>query len=272
MLKAWQPSQIMKSLRKLSTLATICSLTFACASRAPLTTSAAQTALRSCAGRILASDAEIQAFAGCGRVDGDLTIAGDVTSLEPLAAIEAVHGTLSVESTTRLQSLDGLERLRVATGISLHHNRELDDVTALSSLHQVSRLSLSGNPQLETLRGLEGVQTLERLSIEGSGLFTLRGLANVATVGELVVAKNRRLTELRALSTVLSAERVAIIDNPVLCGRGGLLPNLERAPTATRVVGNPVTVAETSHLTRSRPGRDEAGFASIESHSVASVK
>jgi hypothetical protein len=255
----------MNTLSQVVSIASVASFAVACAGRAPSPTNAARLVLRDCAGQTLTTDAEVQTMAGCTRVEGPLTITGSVTTLQPLASIESVHGTLAVESTEHLDSLDGLERVREVSRLVLTDNAQLNDIAALGSLSAVRSIALKGNPELETLRGLESVRALDKLTIVGNGLYNVRGLGNVTALAELVVAKNRRLIDIHALAGVLDAERIVLVDNRMLGGFGGVLPHLRRAPAFVHVAGNPLSVAETAHLTSSPSSGSRSGFASINS-------
>ena len=188
-------------------------------------------------------------MAACKAVRGDLRITGVVTTLEPLAALRSVSGTLAVESAPELDSLDGLERLHAVSDLVLSQNAELDDIGALGSLKAVRTVTVKSNPELENLRGLEGVHALERLTIERNGIFTLKGLGNLQRVDVFVLEKNRRLVDARALSGVLEAGEVVLVDNSRLAGYSGVLPNLRRRPSFAEVRGNPLSALETAHLT-----------------------
>jgi hypothetical protein len=253
----------MNTISQVISIASVASFAVACAGRAPSPTNAARLASRDCAGQTLTTDAEVQTMAGCTRVEGPLTITGSVTTLQPLASIESVYGTLAVESTAHLGSLDGLEQVREVSRLVLTDNAQLDDIAALGSLSTVRSITLKGNPELETLRGLESVRTLDKLTIVGNGLYNVRGLGNVTALAELVVAKNRRLIDLHALASVRDAERIVLVDNRRLSGFGGILPHLRHAPAFAQVTGNPLSVAETAHLTTFTSSRSRSGFAAI---------
>jgi hypothetical protein len=259
----------MTARNKILSTTAIATLAIGCAGRIPVATSVSPAPPVSCVGQKVENDDDVRRLARCTRVDGNLVVSGSVTTLEPLASVETVTGTLSVDSAPQLESLAGLERLRHVDSLLLKRNAELDDIGALHSLSEVRQISLTHNPQLDSLTGLEGVRSLERLTVVENGLYSLRGLGNLAELGELVVVKNPRLIELRALSGVQGVERVTIVGNRRLSGFAGVLPHLRKPPTFVAVAGNPFTVAETAHLSRSQPTRSAAGFANIGGAHVA---
>jgi hypothetical protein len=205
-----------------------------------------------CVGRTVGSDAQLRTFAGCTRVLGDLTVTGAVTTLAPLDTVSSVWGTLSIDSTERLRTLDGLKKLRAASDLVLNDNPQLEDISALHGLRAVSSVTIVDNPALEALNGLEGLRSLERLTIAGNGVYTLHGLGNVYFVGELVVSDNPRLYDPRGLAGVLEVESIVLHDNPRLSGHFGILPNLRHAPAVGTIAGNGLCAHETSRLTAAR--------------------
>jgi hypothetical protein len=227
-------------------------LTAACAGSVQQPPVSASTAARDCAGRTVRSDSEVQTFAGCTRVLGDLTIAGTVTTLEPLRQVNAVWGTLAIDSTDQLRALDGLQALRAASDVALSDNSQLKDIRALKGLRAVRSLTITDNPLLETLSGLQGLRSLERLTIGSNGIYTLHGLGNVYSVGELVIADNPRLYDPRGLAGVLEVDLIVLRNNPRLTGHFGILPNLRQPPAAGTIAGNSLCASETSRLIATR--------------------
>jgi hypothetical protein len=249
----------MNTLSKSFPLAVIASLVTACAGTAHVAANA--SAPRVCEGRTLETDRDVQAFAGCGAVRGDLKISGAVTTLAPLASVQSVSGALEVESALELDSLDGLEQLRSVSDLVLAGNAELDDIGALGSLEAVRSITLAKNPELRDLRGLESVRELERLTIEKNGIFTLRGLSNLEKVGVLRLENNRLLNDARSLSGVLDADEV--VNNSRLAGYSGILPNLRRQPDHATVTGNTLCALETAHLSSTPSTRTPTSFSGI---------
>jgi hypothetical protein len=134
----------------------VCTVSMACSSvgvaRAPAAPRAA-----SCGGGIVLHDSELEAYRGCRGVSGDLALYG-VTTLAPLAALHSVEGTLTIEHTSRLYTLAGLEQLRSVNRLEINHNSSLVNAGALRKLEQVHHVSMTHNPRLSTTYGfLDGV-------------------------------------------------------------------------------------------------------------------
>ena len=240
----------MKLLPSYFNMLLVASLATACVSSAQVPAARGTQARRVCAGRTVASDAELGNFKGCSQVIGDMTVTGSVTTLAPLASVGSVWGTLAVASTERLQTLSGLGALRAASNLVVSGNARLDDLSALHGLQAVRNVTIASNPKLETLSGLEGLRSVEHLTIASNGLYTLHGLGNVYSVGELVLTDNHRLTCARGLAGVIEVHRVVVEHNPRLSGL--VLPKLRNSPTFDSVAGNTLSPAEVSQLTAER--------------------
>lgn len=108
----------------------------------------------SCAGGVVQSQHELERYAGCTTIDGDLLVE-NVDSLAPLAALETVNGKLRVEHTRHLYSLAGLERVRRVQELSLRDDAGLINASALQGLMRAERVQISRNPRLSGTFGFE---------------------------------------------------------------------------------------------------------------------
>ncbi len=129
----------------------LCTVSAAC-STAGVTTPPATAHASSCGGGIVLHDSELQAYRGCRSISGDLALYG-VTSLAPLASVRSIEGTLTIEHTSRLYTLAGLEQLRRVDRLEIHHNASLINAGALSKLEHVQQASVTHNPRLSTKYG-----------------------------------------------------------------------------------------------------------------------
>jgi hypothetical protein len=174
------------------------------------------------------ASAHVAASPSVGRiVEGDLDISNE-TSLERFENLEIVTGTLTVAGNTRLQNLDGLERLRAVKHLVIRENLGLTDIQGLHGLRHAKSVTIEKNPRLENLHGLESLKKLDRLVVADNGIFCTSGVGGLMQVGELVVSRNRRLLSLRGFSNLDSADTVTIVDNPRVSARTGFLLELRR--------------------------------------------
>ena len=168
----------------------------------------------SAAGYVITSDGSLTSLDGLPvRSQMDLVNVGggSFDSLGPLANLEEV-GFLSIGDTTELQSLDGLQNLKLIHGedegngtLYLAANEKLTDITALSNVTIVkTTIEIKNNPLLTSLAGLENVASTEYLAIRAnSELRDLDPLLNGAleSVGQWMrITTNPMLPECQALS------------------------------------------------------------------------
>jgi hypothetical protein len=129
----------------------LCTVSAACSS-AGVARTPATAHVASCGGGIVLHDAELAEYRGCRTISGDLALYG-VTSLAPLASVRSVEGTLTIEHTSRLYTLAGLEQLRSVSRLEIHHNASLINAGALRQLEHVRQASVTHNPRLSTRYG-----------------------------------------------------------------------------------------------------------------------
>ena len=213
---------------RLSVAAVALAFVAGCAGSAPLVDAPAAQARAACPGGSVRGDQELAGLVGCRQIDGDLLVSG-VSSLSPLASLEAVRGTLAVRASTA-DSLRGLEQLRSVSGLALEENPELDDISALESLESAQRLSFVGNPKLSTPSGLSRLSELEQLVVRESAFLSLHGLEGLTRIGSVQIQHNPKLISLRALNDVRSAREVVLEGNPRVCGSLGVLTGLSLPP------------------------------------------
>ena len=134
----------------------LCTVSAAC-STAGVTKAPATAHVATCGGGIVLHDSELQAYRGCRAISGDLALYG-VTSLAPLASVHRIDGTLTIEHTSRLYTLAGLEQLRRVNRLEIHHNASLINAGALKNLEHVQHASVTHNRRLSTRYGfLDGM-------------------------------------------------------------------------------------------------------------------
>jgi len=107
-----------------------------------------------CPGGVVQSQRELERYAGCTTIDGDLLVE-NVHSLAPLAALETVNGKLRIEHTRHLYSLAGLERLERVQELALRDDAALISASALHGLLHAERVHISQNPRLSAGFGFE---------------------------------------------------------------------------------------------------------------------
>ncbi|MEZ4955021.1 MAG: CARDB domain-containing protein [Saprospiraceae bacterium] len=157
---------------------------------------------------ILESQAEVDAFAGCTKIDGILIIEGtDIVDLSPLMPLQEVTGQISIQDCPNLTSLDGLNNLELVPAFVLSRNDDLADISALSKIGgNLTYLSITENHQLYDLMGLHGVTHLDYLLLQdNNSLATLQGLNNLTHIGnDFKIIGNQIFDSFYALDKLVS--------------------------------------------------------------------
>jgi hypothetical protein len=170
----------------------LASLLAACSSSGMSHLAPGSAAAPACQGGVVHDDAELQHYAGCTSVAGDLDVEG-VTTLSPLSDLRNVEGTLRIRDTTRLYNLAGLERLGHVTELFIERNRALISGASLNRLTQAQAVRIAGNPRLSRayglLRGLRAGSSA--LRIENNAGLTAEGLASLPTLGSQPLVAQR---------------------------------------------------------------------------------
>lgn len=123
---------------------------------------------------LISGDAELEVLEGVTRIDGSLSIAGDVSSLGPLSCLRSVDGPVSVYRTSGLKTLRGLESLVTTHDISISENADLETTEGLGiqeiqsndSPFATGSLRVRQNPRLAEMR-FDELRILEFLSLGG---------------------------------------------------------------------------------------------------------
>ncbi|KAL4898163.1 hypothetical protein BDV59DRAFT_166314 [Aspergillus ambiguus] len=127
----------------------------------------AARAAAQCSGQIsIASQSDADALSDCDTVNGDLTISNDATGTINLSDLEEVHGSLTVEGTSNLNSLQANDLESISGPVTIKDNANLNEV-GLSGLSNVGGdLRVQGNDNLKNfplddLENVNGGMTLD---------------------------------------------------------------------------------------------------------------
>ena len=166
---------------------------------------------------ILRSQAEVDAFPqDCDDVQGDVRVEGaDITNLDGLSGIINIGGSLFIENNPALPSLEGLLSLLTVgtadlrTGFLVIRNNPI--ITQLEGLHNLraslNRLEIAANRSLADLDALGAFagEVRGRLEISSNDrLANINGLANITSLGLLLVEDNQILSSLHGLTGITS--------------------------------------------------------------------
>jgi hypothetical protein len=186
-----------------------------------LTTTHSYAVASVCPGNIvLSSQADVNAF-NCSEVTGDLIISGeDITSLQPLAALQKVSGNLLIEINTNLKTLDGLSALsRIEGYLSIRYDTVLQNLDGLSGLTHAGGVYILDNFDLSSLNGLSSLTEVNGpLSIQyNSDLMEIGGFTLLQSIhGELRIANNDNLEHVSGFANLTAVGQVSIANNSKL--------------------------------------------------------
>ncbi|WP_181234219.1 hypothetical protein [Enhygromyxa salina] len=166
--------------------------------------------------------------APCVSVVSDLMISDD-TAPQSVDCVEQVLGDLTIGPTTQLISLDMLANLREVGGtIYVSGNFSLTSLEGLEQLERVDWLHVRRNDNLGDLHGLESLATVDHITIsKNAGMTSLAGLPDHIAPTALEVADNDLLPSLDglplfSLPTTGNAIAIEIEDNSSLVDLSGL--------------------------------------------------
>jgi hypothetical protein len=141
----------------------VSALMVACSGAAQRPATATVDVARSCPAAVVNGDAELAKVEGCTSIDGDLHISA-VSSLEALAELREVHGTLTISDSPELGNLEGLEQLSRVDTLVLQRSGVFTTV-GLDGLREIGRLAIAENPRLISAAGLNHVRAVREVVI-----------------------------------------------------------------------------------------------------------
>ena len=199
-------------------------------------------AAQDCPGTVLTTQEEVDAFS-CSTIPflivGSLDDGDDpasIQNLDGLSELTAVASSFSIQSTSALESLAGLENLSSVGLLVIRNNAQLTDISALSNLTSASRLAIFENDALSNVEGLAGLtETPSGLSLESNpSLTSLNGLRNLTAVGGLGLT----LDDNDALVSFDGLGALASVTGPVSIGQNAVLENVDALQGVTSFSGN----------------------------------
>lgn len=150
----------------------------------------------------ISSQAEAEDLPPITDLGGDLSVSGSVNDLHALGCLRTVGGSLTIDSTSALQSLSGLDQLTEVQGSLVLSNNDV--LTTLDGLHDLGHLGAD-------------------LTIKDHPLLTdIDAIQGLAQAREIYVARNDRLDNVEGLAGLFDARWLKLVSNPVLGDLEGL--------------------------------------------------
>lgn len=147
----------------------------------------------------------------------------------PWADVQAFDGVQStgqvwISEFTSLTTLAGFGNLTSAPIVTIANNPALTSISGFPNIGAtLQRLSITGNSQLVSISGFAAVtQITDKLELSGNGLIQLDAFPNLATVYNLVIDNNAKLTSVTGFAGLTTASGLYFTNNPALTSIGGL--------------------------------------------------
>ena len=148
----------------------------------------------------LLTQTDVENLAACNQITGSLWIgpaSDDITSLEALAGITSIGGSLFIEENAFLTDLNGLQNINSIGGdLKIANNAVLNNIDGLASLTgTLDDLVIQHNDALTNLDGLAGLTSIkEQLGVGwNDSLENIDGLRNISDVGTEVQIRNHEV-------------------------------------------------------------------------------
>ena len=161
--------------------------------------------------------AELDQLECFGAVEGDLTIR-DAESLSALESVTAWEGSLIIEASPDLLTLQGLGMLSEVGGDLRIVGTGITSLAGMEQLREVSgELEIADNDALNSLLGLELTLLGGGLIVDDCGSLTdLNDPILPAIIGDLQILNNESLTSLDGVEELRQIQSLVITDNPAL--------------------------------------------------------
>jgi len=153
---------------------------------------------------ILRSQADVDAFCGCQKIEGSLYIgfqeANDITDISNLAVVEEVTDFLSITE-TQLTNLTSLEIKKVGRSMSIQNNPILEDIHGFNELNVPEFINIFSNPALRDISGFQQSPSLETVTIRSNdALEKVTGFGSLVSIYNLSITRNNQLKDIATFS------------------------------------------------------------------------
>ena len=146
------------------------------------------------AGTTATSQAQLDAYAGCSTLVGDLTISGDLGNAA-LSGVTVIDGSLIINNATELGSFaaDTLQRI---TGTLRLQGLTILSTASFGQLSQVDTIELITLPGISTFT--TRLNTVRNIVISDTSLESIEGFTDLSSVGLFNINNNRYLSSIES--------------------------------------------------------------------------
>lgn len=152
------------------------------------------------------AQADLDKYAGCETLVGNLTITGDLGSAA-LANVQEIQGSLSINNATLLNSFSA-DSVQTITGALNLEKLTVLDSASFGSLKEVDTINLLTLPAISTFAS--NLQSANNIIISDTSLESVDGFSSLKTVSAFNINNNRYLTSIKStLQTVSDSLQVS---------------------------------------------------------------
>ncbi len=101
-------------------------------------------------------------FPWCKKIVRSLTVSGDISSLDSLIQLTAIHD-LSIKSNFNLLNLKGLENVKEFNTLNISNNYEMSDISQIANIYKINTLTIDNNPSLRTIDGFDSINEIKAI-------------------------------------------------------------------------------------------------------------
>ena len=194
-------------------------------------------------------------------IDQDPSTSDVITDLSSLSNLKKIFfanssvadgGTIYIQNTTDLESLDGLHNLtHLDFSIFINSNNSLTSIEALEGIDNVNThngngriINISNNPSLISLHGIENIKKVSFLDVRHcNSLINMEGSPRIGEIIEVLTIENNNLmTSLVGLENLISAASVRVYQMTSLNNLNGL-NNLVQLDESLQIYQNPSLIS-----------------------------
>ncbi|SCU93563.1 LAFA_0F17062g1_1 [Lachancea sp. 'fantastica'] len=159
-------------------------------------------------GASVTAQADLDKYAGCQTLVGDLTISGQsLTGSAALANVQEIDGSLSVFNATKLQSFSADKLSKISGSLEMKYLTLLESAS-FGALQEVNSIEFVTLPAISSVA--TNLKTVDQLLVSDTNLESIDGFNNLEKVSVFNVNNNRGLSKINSqLQSVSDALQVS---------------------------------------------------------------
>ena len=176
----------------------------------------------------------------CLEFDGHLIIKGNqINNLDGLGFLNSITGTFEIVETS-ISSIESLANVSIIKGsLLISQNNNLESLMGLEQVVQLDSLVLHSNALINDLNGLNNLKGSDYISINNMNLSSFGGFENLESTGILYISNNPQLESFEGLNNLESSEAIDLNSNSAFKSVEGL-ENLEPDSTKIKIALSPL--------------------------------